>query len=82
MGSRTSNRSEITSAAAATLRPAAVCHSVNGDALPLIVTSDLPPARRSTEPELVVVETYFADILDAVLGGHALPASSRHKARA
>ena len=51
-----------------------------GDASPLIVIDDFPSKRRITEAELVVIETYLADILDEVLGGAqgTASASSRH----
>ena len=50
------------------------------DAAPLIVIDDFPSKRRITEAELVVIETYLADILDEVLGGAqgTASASSRH----
>ncbi len=38
-----------------------------------------PSRRRFTEAELVVIETYLADILDEILGGAGAPlASLRH----
>ncbi len=50
------------------------------DATPLIVIDDFPSKRRITEAELVVIETYLAEILDEVLGGAqgTASASSRH----
>ncbi len=39
------------------------------DAAPLIVIDDFPVKRRIGQAELVVIETYLADILDEVLGG-------------
>ena len=50
------------------------------NAAPLIVMDDFPSKRRITEAELVVIETYLADILDEVLGGAqgTASASSRH----
>jgi hypothetical protein len=50
------------------------------NATPLIVIDDFPSKRRIAEAELLVIETYLADILDEVLGGAqgTASASSRH----
>ena len=46
------------------------------DATPLIVIDDFPVKRRIGQAELVVIETYLADILDEVLGGAQSTAST------
>jgi hypothetical protein len=71
---------EGTPAVADTVVPAQADASKVADATPLIVIDDFPSKRRITEAELVVIETYLADILDEVLGGAqgTASASSRH----
>jgi hypothetical protein len=49
------------------------------DAALLVVVDDFPSGRCIAEAELVVIETYLADILDEILGGEGAPlASLRH----